>query len=209
MATLATYLLEVRRLLRDANGNYYSDSELTDYINDGRTRIVRDSGCNRILQTITLTAGTETVDYLTLPQGINTIDVINATVLWGNSRIVLSYLAWSDFNTKGRYWQNFTGRPSAFSTYGQGQIYFAPIPDIDYGVELDTIVVPVNLVLSTDAETLPIPFTSPVAYWAAHKAKYREQSYGEADKFKETYVYEVRNAIGSTYTRRVRYPYNV
>jgi len=50
MATLNSYITEVRRLLHDANGNFYSDSELTDYINGARDRVARDTGCLRKLQ---------------------------------------------------------------------------------------------------------------------------------------------------------------
>ena len=48
--TLSGYITEVRRLLHDANGNFYTDTELTDYINDARERLVRDTGCLRIVQ---------------------------------------------------------------------------------------------------------------------------------------------------------------
>lgn len=54
MATLQSYLTECRRLLHDAAANFWSDSELTDYINVGRRRIAADTGCSRTLQSITL-----------------------------------------------------------------------------------------------------------------------------------------------------------
>jgi len=50
MATLSSYITETRRLLHDANGNFYSDPELTDYINSARKRVVRDTGCLRTIQ---------------------------------------------------------------------------------------------------------------------------------------------------------------
>ena len=49
MATLSSYLTEVRRLLHDANGVFWSDSELTDDINSARERVVRDTGFLRTL----------------------------------------------------------------------------------------------------------------------------------------------------------------
>ena len=51
MATLSSYITEVRRLLHDANGVFWSDSELTDYINSALERVVRDTGCLRTLLT--------------------------------------------------------------------------------------------------------------------------------------------------------------
>jgi hypothetical protein len=47
---LSGYITEVRRLLHDANGNFYSDTQLTDYINSARERVVRDTGCLRTIQ---------------------------------------------------------------------------------------------------------------------------------------------------------------
>ena len=64
MATLNSYITEVRRLLHDANGNFYSDSQLTDYINSARERAVRDTGCLReivVTQTPCQVAPTATI----------------------------------------------------------------------------------------------------------------------------------------------------
>src|SRR6266702_8726539 len=63
MLTLSQYITEARRLLHDATGKYWSDLELTDYINDARNRVVGDTGCNRTLQTIYLSANLETYRY--------------------------------------------------------------------------------------------------------------------------------------------------
>ena len=52
--TLQTYISFCRQLLHDAAGNFWSDTELTDYINQGRSRVAADTGCSRSLQSITL-----------------------------------------------------------------------------------------------------------------------------------------------------------
>lgn len=57
--TRAQYRLEVRRLLHDANGKFYSDTDLNDYINDGRRRTCSDTGCLRRLVTAYLSRGLE------------------------------------------------------------------------------------------------------------------------------------------------------
>lgn len=56
--TLQTYINTCRRLLHDAQANFWSDSELTDYINDGRNRVSVDTGCTRSLQSIVLNVQT-------------------------------------------------------------------------------------------------------------------------------------------------------
>lgn len=63
MPTLASYILETRRLLHDSTGKYWSDTELTDYINDARNNVVGDTGCTRSLQTIYLSTNLESYAY--------------------------------------------------------------------------------------------------------------------------------------------------
>ena len=189
MATLSSYITEVQRLLHDANSVFWTTSELTDYINDARERVARDTGCLRTLQitatpisntgvpaTIwtagaTVTAGefvfnnifiyevtvsgvlgstappypdssytfppsapftdgtatlqysgpVEVIPFATISTG-TTLDILNVNIYWGNSRIPLRYLPWSNFNAQLRYWQNYVGRPVCFSIYGQNTI---------------------------------------------------------------------------------------
>lgn len=278
MATLSSYLTEVQRLLHDANAVFWSTSELTDYINDARERVVRDTGCLRTLQITStplsntgvvaipwsnglavtagefifsnifiyqvtvsgvlatdaapyptgtstfppstpFTNGTATLQYSSnceiislaaLPNGIQTLDVLNVTLYWGNSRIPLRYLPWSNFNAQLRYWQNYVGRPICFSTYGQGQLYIGPVPDQSYAIEVDTVILPTALSLNnpTQVDSIVDPYTTPVAFYAAYKAKYKEQSYGEAEIYKQEYAKHVQAVLNSTYTRRIPDPYS-
>jgi hypothetical protein len=278
MATLASYLTEVRRLLHDANGVFWSDQELTDDINSARERTVRDTGCLRNLQitqtplsstgvgaipwtagatvstgdfvfsgifiyqvttggvlsatvpiwptgtqpyppstpftdgtaTLTYDSPCEIISLAALPGGVQTLDVLNLTIFWGNSRIPLRYLPWTNFNAQLRYWQNYTGRPVCFSMYGQGQIYIGPVPDQVYPCEIDTVILPNPLSLSatTQVDQIVDPYTTPVAFYAAYKAKYKEQSYGEAEIYKQEYAKNIQAALNSTYTRRIPDPYS-
>lgn len=278
MATLSGYITEVRRLLHDANGNFYSDSELTDYVNAARERVARDTGCLRTLQVSqtpiapagytgtpvawaantavaqndlifsniftykVTTAGVtgddpppyplqsgvfppstpfangtaqfqyagncEIIPFASLPQSINTLDVLNINVFWGNSRYPLSYLPWTQFNAQLRYWQNYIGRPVAFSVFGQNQIYISPVPDQAYTIEIDTTILPTALVTGTDVDTIIDPYTTPVAYYAAYTAKFKEQSYGESEIYYQQYVNKVRSVLNTTFTRRLPDPYS-
>lgn len=275
MPTLTQYITETRRLLHDATGKYWSDSELTDYINDARRRVVGDTGCNRQLQIIYLSTGLEVYQYgsvtgflvtsggsgyatvptvvftggggtgatavATLTSGVvtsiaitsggsgytsaptisftggggtgaaatasilnpTTIDVLNISVIWGTMRVMLNYYAFSEFNAKLRVWQSLTSRPAAFSMYGQQAAYLGPIPDQYYASEWDTVVLPDTLVAPTDSDAILYPYTSPVAFYAAYKAKYKEQSYNEAKIFEDQYRQKVMEALRSTFTRRL------
>jgi len=204
---LSDYITECRRLLHDATGNFYTDAELTDYINQARQRVVRDTGCLRSLQAYSVVQGQEIILTSAIPGGVNTLDIIGINLIWGNTRIYLRYMPWTQFNAELRYWQNYQGRPIAFSMYGQNSLYIGPIPDQTYAVELDTIVLPPTLTSASPVDTIPDPYTTPVAFYACHKAKYKEQAYGESEIFKQEYGNQVKSVLASVFTRRLATPY--
>jgi len=109
-----------------------------------------------------------------------------------------------------RYWQNYVGRPICFSMYGQQAIYIAPIPDQLYYIEVDTNILPTALSLNNPTQTDSIidPWSTAVQYYAAYKAKFYEQSYGEAEIFKQEYNKHILNVLNSTFTRRIPDPYS-
>jgi len=297
VATLSSYITQVRRLLHDANGNFYTDQQLTDYINEARERTVRDTGALReviVTQTpcqvapsatiggvspayptlwtanTTVTAGqfvfsniytyqyitggtsgssgpaypqatqnnynnyppstpfadgtatlqyvgnVENISYAALsnllgtsplsPSTGNTVlDIININLYWGNTRVPMDYLAWSDFNARLRFWQNYIGRPLAFSIYGQGQIYLGPVPDQVYQLEIDCVVLPnaLSLNTATATDTIVDPYNSPVQFYAAYIAKYYEQSFGEAEIYKQEYNKHAQSVLNTVFTRRI------
>ena len=179
MPTLNDYIVETRRLLHDVNGNFWTTAEITDYVNDARSHTVQDTGCKRVIQSYTMSVGQETIAYSALPQGNNTIDVLNINLYWGDSRWPMYYMAWTDFNAQLRFWQNYNGRPIGFSIYGGKTIYIGPKPDQAYEIELDTVVLPTALVSTGDEDDdIPSPYYEAVAYYAASRAKDQEQSYG-------------------------------
>jgi hypothetical protein len=302
MATLSTYITDVRRLLHDANGNFYSDQQLTDYINSARERTVRDTGCLReiivtqtpcqVAPTATIggvsptyptawvantavtvntfvfsnifiyqytTAGTsgstappypgnntnnysnyppttafadgtaqltyvgncENISYAALsnlvgtsplsPSSGNTVlDILNMNLYWGNTRVPLDYLSWTDFNSRLRFWQNYIGRPLAFSIYGQQQVYLGPVPDQVYQIEVDCVVLPNALTLAASGVTDAIndPYSTVVKFYAAYLAKFYEQSFGEAEIFKQQYTQQISSVINSVFTRRIPSAYS-
>jgi hypothetical protein len=283
--TLGEYITEVRRLLHDANGNFYSDSELTDYINGARDRLVRDTGCLRKVQIsqtplkvkstdtingavptnpsawasnttysvnnfifsnifiyqvtqagtsgneppaypaanynyppstqflngtvgLTYVGNCENIFYASLPEGIQTLDVLNINLYWGNTRVPMRYMPWTQFNAELRFWQNYIGRPISFSVYGQSQIFLSPVPDQIYQLEIDTTILPTPLITVNDMDTINNPYNSPISFYAAYKAKYKEQSFGEAEIFKQEYIKQAQSVLNSVFTRRIPDPYS-
>lgn len=59
----AHYILQVRRLLHDANGNYWTDAELLDNINQARKAIALQSGSVRTLYNFYLSASQEAYPF--------------------------------------------------------------------------------------------------------------------------------------------------
>lgn len=204
MTTLQDYVTQVRRLLHDANANFWTNTDLIAYINTARNQLVRDTGCKRELQNFATVTYQETYDFSDLPNGDLTLDVMNINLYWGNSRWPLNYLPWSQFNAQLRYWENYYNRPIAFSMYGPRKIYLGPIPDQVYQLEIDTVVQPTDLVSLSETEVdIVQPYQQPVPFFAAHLAKYYEQSYGESEIFKGEYYKLVQNVLSTSFQRRI------
>ena len=212
--TLQSYITQVQQLLHDPNANMWSVSELTTYINDGRNRIAQDAKCLRQLATtINLTAGQELYNVATAVAAASVpiinpvVDVMGITLYWGNSRFKMNYWAFTPFDAQFRAWQLYQSRPVAFTRMGSLNIYVGPIPDQNYITDWDVAVYPTPMALTTDVETIPQPFQDPVQYWAAFRAKFKEQSLGEAKIFKDEYAAQGKAALRAFMTRIIQNPY--
>ena len=211
---LNTYITQVRRILHDPNGQYWSDSELTDYINESRNRVCKDTRCLRqqLVGLVTLTAGVEQyeISALTLPvslTGYTIIDVMGINVLWGSTRIKLAYMPWTRFDVNFRYWNNMQSRPVCFSRLGALSVYVGPAPDTSYSSDWDVALIPPPLVSDSTPEPIPEPFTTPIKYHAAHLAKFREQSLGESELFAKMYTAKVKQEAVAFMGRIIPDPY--
>lgn len=207
MATLQTYLTATQRLLHDANANFWSTGQLTDYINAARDRVVADTGCNRQLLSMSTVASQESYAFPAPSPGKAVIDILNITLLWGTQRVPLNYYPFTRFNVELRPWQTFVSRPVAFTVYGQSSFRLGPVPDQIYTMELDCVCTAVDLVAATDVDVLIFPFTEPVPYYAAYLAKEYEQSYEEAERHQKAYQQKIFTAQRSSFTRRIVSPY--
>lgn len=205
---LGDYITDTRRLLHDATGQYWSDAELTDYINQGRNRVAQDTKCLRKLATgVTLTANVENYPVSALPNGSRVVDIMGVSVYWGNTRIKLQYKPWTQFDAEFRYWQNMQSRPIAYSRLGSLEVYVGPKPDQNYLSDWDIAYTPVALVSNNTVEEIPDLFTSPVKFFAAYLAKFKEQSYGESEMFRQRYTENVMQIARAYMTRVVPDPY--
>lgn len=188
MGALNDYITQVRDLLHDPNGQFWSNTDLTRYINEARIRVAQDSKCIRQIVSQALTLNVETYTpqtYLVTPAGIGArvIDVQGLTVYWGQTRRKLFFFAFTDFDMRYRYWQSLTSLPEAYARVGATLIYVGPIPDQSYPADWDVSLNPTPLLTDATVDDIPIPYQEPVQYYAAYKAKFKEQSLGECKIF--------------------------
>lgn len=133
----------------------------------------------------------------------NTLDTMNITVDWGQTRVTLNTMSFTEFQASVRAWQGYTQRPGVRAPYGQTQWYIGPIPDQFYVSEWDTVMNPPALVLNTDVSVVQYPYTECVPYYAAHVAKFQEQSYAESDKYLDLYQRKMQYAKRSMMMRKL------
>lgn len=197
---LSTYITQVQRLLHDLNAQYWSTAELTDYINEARNRLVKDSRCLRqvVPSLITLNTNVEQYTLATLNAalpvslaGYTIVDVMGVTIYWGNTRIKLAQLPWTRFDAQFRYWQTMQSRPVAFTRIGNTSIYVGPVPDQQYVSDWDVNLIPPPLTSDATPEPITEPWTGAIKYYAAYLAKFREQAFQEAEAFKQMYKTQV------------------
>jgi len=190
VGALNSYLTDTRQLLHDPTNQFWSDQELTGYINKARRRVCQDSKCLRQYVTnITLQMGQESYVIQTIDPvlGPYIIDIMNINVYLQNTRYPLIYFSLTEFNAKLRYWNNLQQQPAAYTRVGATTILIGPIPNQNYTSDWDCAMNPPDLVSDSQAETIPVPFTENVMYWASYLAKFKEQSMAEAAMFKAEY----------------------
>jgi hypothetical protein len=218
---LTTYIDRTRRLLHDSKAAFYSDADLTDYVNQSRQQVCRDSACLRTLIPSTsvalagMVANQEVYDYSTFTGsgvfatiGTRIVDIFGIDVYWGSTRIKLFQYPWTKFDTDLRYWQNYRGRPGAFSRFASGtQVYVGPVPDQAYAADWDVVTVDIDLVTNSTTDSIPLPYQMPVPYYAAYLAKFNEQSYGESEAFEMQYRKHILSSMATNSRRVIVNPY--
>jgi hypothetical protein len=202
---LSQYQVAVRRILNDAQRNYWADPELTDYINEARRQVAVETSCVRKFQTTALVIGQEQYNYTdilpTIPQ---TVDIINATVIWGSSRIPLGYMPFSLFSAVFRTWTNYQRVPAAFTIYNSTQFWVGYVPDQAYPIELDTAVLPQSLANDNSPDSLPPPYDEAVKFFAASLARLKLQQYTEYKALQTMYTEKITK-LGAMSPRRIPY----
>ena len=206
---LSEYRTRVRRLLNDAQGNYWTNPELDAYINEAREKTATDTSCVRSFQLGDLIQGKEKNLYTDiLTDGARTVDILGVQMMFGQTRYSLRWYDYTYFTAFYRPWKNYQQLPIAFTTYGPNILWIAPTPNIDYPqTEFDTAIIPENLINDNTVDLIPAPYTDAVKYYAARLAKLRMQQYSEALAYDNLYRQRV-NELNAMYPRRVQNIYD-
>jgi hypothetical protein len=209
---LTFYQTQVSRLLHDPNFQYWPQTELTDYINEARNRIAQDTKALRQVVTgIALTAQQEIYTPQSLLTSVSgqVVDIMGITIYWGTQRIKLGTGSFTQVDAQLRQWANFYSRPVAYAKVGANLVYLAPSPDQAYISDWDAAVIPNALTSDSTPEQLPVPFQESVQYYAAYKAKFKEQALGEANIFLKAFIQNLAWCSRAFNQRTIPNPYRI
>jgi hypothetical protein len=201
--------LQVRRLLHDANSQFYTDADLNDYVNEARLNVCRDTGCFRQLIPVTFTANQEVYPFSLLNASGQAIDIWGISVIFGQTRYKLLKKSFTELDAQIRPYTAYVGMPVAFAMYGENSWFLAPNPDQDYAAEVDAVMYPGDLTDDSTLDTIPLTFQSAVKWSAASLAKEYSEDQAESDRFRARYGLELKTLRASTALRVIHNAYQV
>jgi hypothetical protein len=202
------YQYRVRRLLRDAQGIFWDNTQLGLWINKARDDTALLTGCTRNLVQIPCVAGQEFYSYGTVlaqviasgnpAQSVN--QILQISFLPNPSlRYPLRKNEFSRHNNLFRQLATFQGWPTVWAPLGYQQFSLMPIPSSNaFSLEVDNLYTPSPLVNQTDMETaIPDPWADLVPLRAAKWCKYYEEAYQDADVFEARYIEQLSQIGGA------------
>jgi len=134
---------------------------------------------------------------------VNTLDIFQINLIWTTTRLSLDWMTWSEFSTNMRVWTNWQQRPAVWAQYGEQSVYVGPQPDQSYWCEIDSVLVPVSLSSTTTIDPISIAYQDPIKFYAAYLLKMKEQSFGEADWFRQQYKTRAAEVCSQVASRRI------
>lgn len=131
----------------------------------------------------------------TRPNASRVFDIVSMNLLYNNVRVVMGAFSLTELNASVRqYMPPLSWAPVRWARYGPFGIIVAPAPSTPYQTEWDCCTISAPLVNDADCDLLPYPYTTPVCYYAAYKAKLNERQFDEADAFFQQYSMQVQTA---------------
>lgn len=178
--TLADIRTAVRDLLNESTPAFWTDAELTAYINDGQREVAQFTGCVQNIDALATTGGTQTVSY-------TGNDIANIEYKPGTG--IRRSLIQSDPLKVGHL--PMDGVAPQYWWISKGLFGIDPVPDIAYN--LDVYINDVIADFATDATAcaLPMAFRPLLIWYACYRAYQQEQNYGAAGMYHQIYQSEM------------------
>lgn len=173
--TLTDALAKVRSLLDETSAAFWSDTELTRWINEGQNDVARRAECNRTSDTVAVTAGTQ--DY-TAPTELVRIHRVE----WQPTGQTQIYpLLYRDYYSADSVWGSMQaqtdGTPVIYTTWGYPpalNIKLFPTPTVNGNIEVFYYSLPTALASGADEMDLPSGWEELAVEYAVAMAKRKD-----------------------------------
>lgn len=193
--TLSTYITRTQLELQNPAGaaaKLYTTADITTYINLARGQLCGESECIRNFGTLPITANNRVYNFSSIALASPSTGIqgplhvrqslvqIGTGSLWLHTRPFEWFTYYALNNVAPP-----TGMPQRWTQYGQGttgSLYFDPVPDQSYTINVDTVCYPIDLVDDTTFEAIPYPWTDVVPFYAAWYALTSAQRQADADE---------------------------
>jgi hypothetical protein len=165
--SLTNLLVSIRRLLQEATASFWTDAQLTQYINDGISFIAETTGCYRTIKTV------------------STVALIRTVALTGYKCIAVEY----DNKALIKIVPIQVGHakldgviPQYWFEYGSN-IGIEPIPPAIYSLTLYVADIPPALVNGVDVPVIPYSLQGLIVYFAVSRALEQDKKQAAAMQF--------------------------
>lgn len=141
---------------------------------------------------------------------INVIDIKAVSPIWGVERWTGSWMAWGPYQAFCRANTSQFRYPGVWTVFWEmAQLYLYPVPDQPYGLDIEAVTTPNNLVNVGDVDTQILdPVSDAVQFWAAHLLVMKLQEMGKADYFEKHYDRRMSQILATKQSTRVSNMYN-
>lgn len=167
------------------------------------------------IPTVTITDATGTGASGTAVYLNNILDILSVTTLWGNLRVMLGWLPFTQFQAWLRAYTFVFSQPDGvWSSFPAScTLYTYPIADQAYPMEWDVIMLPTPLTSLADVDfQITAPWNDGVQLFAAHLCQASIQNFTQADYWYNgtgtgKYDMRMKQLPATVYSRRIFNPY--
>jgi hypothetical protein len=144
---------------------------------------------------------------------VNVIDIYGISYINGVQRAMLQWKPFTYFNAVFRSNTTIIGPPAVWSGYNEQNLFYLypALPDQQYPLEIDAMVLPSPLVNTTDSDTqVNPPVNDCIQYYAAHLALLKAQNFEQAEYYNKKYEARSKQIMATRFgTRQLNIYQNV